>query len=163
VTGIGFVERPPKYTRWDDPLRNFNDSWGADRFKRNEAGWPDDSEIHRFSEANIDGDGYPVRSGETRYVLVRGHWMRCKVYGGINQMWHCVCNGVYLANVGAKGNLFTVFPNYACENIWRVDRLKRALKEAVQAEDFLKAHAIKTALTRNTVAVFETAYLVGAS
>jgi len=75
----------------DPPLVQFNKSWEADRFKRDETGWPCVSEYDYGS--NKDRDGIPLRNGETRYFRQRGRLLRGTVYTNMNNMWMVVLGG----------------------------------------------------------------------
>lgn len=129
----------------DDPLDAFNDAWGADRFRRGPDGWPSEEELKSWRRA--DGDGVKVHSGETRFVRDGGRWVRCRVYGGINGMWLCVCNGALVGNVGAW-ELRSTFPgrgrHFEPREVERT--LERSLARAVNEKQFLRAHAISGAL-----------------
>lgn len=86
----GLALRPQRRRYQDDPLGAFNDDWEMNRFRRDESGWPNESELRLWKQ--IDADGIPMRQGSFRYVLnYDGRWWKVRVYGGINGMWLGVC------------------------------------------------------------------------
>jgi hypothetical protein len=90
ITSQGLALRPQRRRYQDDPLGAFNDCWEASRFKRDESGWPDASELRSWKQ--IDANGVPMTQGSFRYVLnYDGRWWKVRVYGGINGMWLGVC------------------------------------------------------------------------
>ncbi|WP_439627544.1 hypothetical protein [Gemmata sp.] len=153
LAGMGFPlasERLCMSPSGRDPLAAFNSGWGADRFTRGPDGWPDARELSSWDRR--DGDGKPTSSGDTRFVQpwnARGRWVRCRVYGGINGMWHCYCNGAYLNNVNV-GNLRSVWPGRGrrFSSRERVRVLEGRLEKAVHEKRFLAAHGINQELER---------------
>lgn len=153
LTGMGFPLAPERLCMSApgvDPLAAFNSGWGADRFTRGPDGWPDDRELKSWDRR--DGDGAITSNGDTRFVQswnARGRWVRCRVYGGINGMWHCYCNGEYLNNVNVK-SLRSVWPGrgrrFSRSELKRI--LERKLEKAVHEKRFLAAHGINQELER---------------
>lgn len=76
----------------DPPLVQFNRTWQADRFKRDEIGWPTVAEYDRGGR-NWDRDHVPLRNGETRYFRQRGRLLRGVVYTNMGNMWMVVLGG----------------------------------------------------------------------
>jgi hypothetical protein len=148
--GYGFV---PGCPRWiDDPLAAFNHGWdgeyekrrGEHRFRRGPDGWPDESELKSWSRK--DRDGIVVNHGETRYVLINSRAMRCKVYGGINGMWHCLYGKDESCHRQANvGELRSTFPGPGRHfNPDQRDRsIKRDFRNAILSGRFYAADGIK--------------------
>lgn len=135
-----------EFWRGDDPLGAFNDGWGHDRFQRGPDGWPSDKELASWSR--LDRDGQVVRNGDVRYVQCGGRWVRCRVYGGINGMWHCQGEGnVYLNNVNVA-RLASVFPGRGRQFMphERLTIIKRRLESAASDKKYLLAHRLQQAL-----------------
>lgn len=69
-----------------DPLDYFNRSWGTDRFKRGEDGWPTNEDIGLYNRK--DRDGNVMSNGDVRYYY---HWDKRigvgRVYTSMNNMW----------------------------------------------------------------------------
>jgi len=79
--------------RADEPLRTFNDGWTAERFERDETGWPVVSEYDHDGR-NCDRDKVSLRNGQTRYFRDgRGRLQRGTVYTNMNSMWMVVFGG----------------------------------------------------------------------
>lgn len=131
------------------PLEWFNQTWTAERFDRGTDGWPSEKELRSWSR--LDGDGNVLGHGETRYTRVRGRWLRCQVYGGINGMWQCYTNGRCI-NTASAPSLRSLFPGRGrmFEDRERGHKLKQALDMAVKAKDFMRAHKINGMMTRET-------------
>lgn len=72
-----------------EPLKRFNDSWGADRFKRDEIGWPEAAQYdHGY---NKDREGVPFRNGMVRWIRDRkGYLKRGVIYTNMNSMWQII-------------------------------------------------------------------------
>jgi len=83
------------------PLERFNSGWGADRFRRGPDGWPDDKELSSWSRKSADGG--TLVNGSVAWILSRysHRWVRGRVYGGINGMWHLYHGRTFLANENA--------------------------------------------------------------
>ncbi len=148
----GVQKRYEKRTDWlNDPVGAFQDSWDFD-IHRNE-GRP------RFSMEKIekrqnswdrhDGDKTLTSWGDRKFVRVRGRWMACRVYDGINGMWKCVSNAEVLvcdcvsrlrANFPGRDRQFTKDE--------RVKRVLRCLDRSVAERDYLKAHRIQSFVKR---------------
>lgn len=116
----------------ETPLERFNQRWEANRFKRDENGWPTESEIGGYG--NQTGmDKQPLRCGDTRYFRLRGRLMRGTVYTNKGNMWQ-VCYGGSVTYESAS-RLFS------CENPTEVPRryipgqAKRVRAELQKATD----------------------------
>lgn len=154
----GFTEELPSPRYTEDPLAAFNDDWamgyerkhGVLRFNRGPDGWPSEDVLRSWHRT--DADGVVVNSGQTRYCIVRGRSFRCKVYGGINGMWICVYGPgpSDLTSVHAS----RLYSNLPCRGRFMGDydkgrRMKAALQKALSNKDYLRAHAIKTAIEKS--------------
>lgn len=75
--------------RSKNPLKGFNDTWGDDRFARDETGWPTVSEYdHGY---NKDREGVPLRNGMVRWIRgFNGYLKRGVIYTNMNDMWQVV-------------------------------------------------------------------------
>lgn len=72
------------------PLESFNHQWGADRFQRDESGWPVASSYDNCGY-NKDRDGVPLRNGMTRYHRdKKGYLRKGVVYTNMNTMWQLI-------------------------------------------------------------------------
>lgn len=144
LADIGFCQRPGLPAN-AGPLEVFNNGWGENRFRRDESGWPNAAELDCWPRQDLDGVW--INNGDTKYCQIRGRWLRCQVYGGINGMWVIWSNGTYLTTANAR-SLRSVFPGRGrlLDQGYRRARAKRAMEAAVGAEDFLRAHSIKKAL-----------------
>ncbi len=130
-----------------EPLARFNESWGADRFRRDETGWPAASEFDGYG--NRDRDGLPVRNGETRFFRRNGYLMRGVAYTNMNSMW-TVYFGGEVTHVSARELFF-------CDRIDRhvvrrvpgqVERLKMEIVKETKAKRWKRVAAIARALER---------------
>ena len=65
------VERAMERKPWRFDLTAFNNSWGSDRFERDETGWPVPKEYRSWP--CTDADGREVRNGDMRYLRVDGY------------------------------------------------------------------------------------------
>lgn len=73
-----------------DPLKRFNDTWGSNRFKRDETGWP---AVEEYAKCNNDKDrdGACLRNGLVRYFRDKnGYLKRGRVYTNMNNMWRVI-------------------------------------------------------------------------
>lgn len=133
--------------RWDSPFEVAN---GRHRFKRDESGWPAESEISSYPGRN-DRDGVPLTHGATRHFRTRkGHLMRGRVYGGIGAQW-LVVYGPGLQDFTYVGSheLFAGDPSHPrklAPN--REKRLRAELSRHVQAHNYEKAIVIRDILRR---------------
>lgn len=132
------------FNNWDFPSDRVN---GGHRFDRGPDGWPTEKELRSWRQT--DGDHQVIRQGSVRYVQIGGRWLRCRVYGGINGMWHCV-DGRRLIYQASSGSLRSTYPgrgrSYRESDV--KSRLERALAEAVKDKAFLRAHAIQRVIER---------------
>lgn len=153
----GFIEKLPSPRYTEDPMAAFNDGWsmgyerkhGVLRFNRGPDGWPSEDVLRSWRRT--DADGIVVNSCQTRYCIVHGRPFRCKVYGGINGMWICVYgpDPSDMTSVHVS-NLYSTLP---CRGRFmseydRVRRIKSELQKALSDENYLRAHAIKTAIRK---------------
>jgi hypothetical protein len=75
----------------DDPLRYFNDKWEANRFRRDETGWPVSEEYQ--NPHNTDREGVLLSNGMTRYYRDhKGYLRRAVIWTNMNSRWYVVCN-----------------------------------------------------------------------
>lgn len=133
----------------ENPLGAFNGVWGADRFVRDETGWPALCEYDRYGQI-LDRDKRPLRNGETRYLRDRnGRLQRGVIRPAMNGMWTVVCGGSTAH--ASSSDLFS------CErpDLERrrakpggVDRLRAVFAAAVKAEDFAAVIRTATVLQR---------------
>jgi hypothetical protein len=68
-----------------DPLDQFNATWGKDRFKRDESGWPCESEY--LLPCWVNQDNECARVGTIVYVVHNGRLLRGKAYPNMNGSW----------------------------------------------------------------------------
>jgi hypothetical protein len=163
LAAAGYVFRPDGPSWVVDPLGAFNHGWdgeyekkrGIHRFRRGADGWPDEGELRSWTRK--DGDGIPIWHGEQRYVLINGRAFRCKVYGGINGMWHCIHGkderGCHTQQNG--GYLRSVFPGRGrhFDERHKLVSIKRDLRRAIQARKFATAERISRYCERAGIAI----------
>ncbi len=130
-----------------DPLRRFNDMWEANRFVRDETGWPVPKEYDHGS--NRDREGVPLRNGMFRYFRDRsGYLKRGVIYTNMNCMWQVVYGpGRQDTTWVSCWQLFTLQPE---DNLRREipkekreARLKQELTNAVNAMWFERAAVLR--------------------
>jgi hypothetical protein len=151
IIAEGYELRTPGPEWRVDPLGAFNHGWngayerkhGIERFSRGPDGWPDEKALSCWKQ--LDHDGRPIRSGEQRWAIVNGRALRCRVYGGINGMWH----GVYgpdRFNVLQRGGWVyrSIFPGRGrhFDDDERKKALRRDLERALKANRFKRAMRI---------------------
>lgn len=153
----GFTEVTKLETPLPDPLAYFNDRWdsegdrkrGVHRFRRDESGWPEASELTYHGRC----DGAPIlEQGSTWYYRdFGGHLMRGQVYGGINGMW-TVVYGPGRADFTTKSRheLFQCSPSAVPRRLHpRAEkRLEEELAKSVTAENFERAIVLRDQLKR---------------
>lgn len=143
------------YTR--DPLAAFNCAWDSQyerdrqihRFDRREDGWPTDNELNCWSRK--DANGMVLDQGQSRFCIVNGRAMRCRVYGGINGMWICVYGpGDHDVRSCSAGEIYSIFPGRG--RLYRQEikerKIKAAIERAVKRFDFLRAHSAQLSLIK---------------
>lgn len=151
----GITLDPPR-PRWqDDPLAAFNYGWTPERFRRDDSGWPDESELRSWNR--LDANGIPINQGEYRYVCGHGNrWWRVRVYGGINGMWMGV-SGAGITNHNAC-SYYSIMPNELlrkrCVSVRRVsERLTAAYVDALNDGNYFKAIGIRREMERRDIKV----------
>lgn len=146
VTGRSVSER--------SPLEQFNIAWSfsrspvADRFDRDETGWPSEKELRSW--AHTDRDGVVLRNGDWRYVRVDGRVRHVQAFGGINGMWQAWSNGVQVGwGVGAT-EFSSRFPEDEPRRLvpGQTARLEKELEKATKAKDWRRSAAIAGVLDR---------------
>lgn len=160
----GFTEKREFRSYHENPLGMFHQSWnfpgdvksGKNRFGGDDGGWPTADELKYWNQK--DANGNVITNGRSGFILVNGRATRCVCYGGINGMWHCIF-GVFGDRQENSSSIYSVFPGRGriFRDRHRADQLKRAMKKAVESEDFLRAHAIKSFIIRRSVAALECA------
>lgn len=88
----GFGERENRRAG-GTPLEQFNAGWNywhngkeSVRFKRDETGWPDASELQHWQQ--LSADRVQITQGVLAYSKTHRHrWVCGRLYGGINGMW----------------------------------------------------------------------------
>lgn len=133
------------------PLERFNASWRANRFERDETGWPSAKELKSWPYP--DRTGRPVRTGDTKYLRHKGRLQRCTVYPNMNGMWQA-CFGDQVRYV-TTGELFE------CERPdleprryvpGQLERLEKELAAAVTAKNYRRVAVLGRALQRTAEA-----------
>lgn len=134
-----------------NPLDNFNYGWGANRFKRDETGWPVPEEYDQGGY-NKDRDGVPLRNGMFRYFRDRdGRLKRGRIYTNMNNMWQVVCGpGKGDSHYMSSFNLFSLSTDDV-RGRWFPDKYRKAkihlaLKKAVKALDYERAAVLRDIL-----------------
>jgi hypothetical protein len=136
------------------PLDFFNRSWGADRFKRGEDGWPIDSEIGSYNRK--DHDGNIMRNGDVRCFY---HWDKRlgvgRVYTSMNNMWEVwSLDG---RNHLSKQASFELFSSAEADKLPRrkpliqgeqIARLRSELEKATKANNWTRVATLGRVLER---------------
>lgn len=133
----------------ENPLRQFNERWGADRFVRDETGWPAFSEYSDYGR-NLDRDKRPLRNGETRYFRdYHGHLQRGTVYTNMNSMWMVVYGGS-VTYVGGWELFSCERPDLEPRRVVSngAERLRAVFDAAVKAEDFAAVARLAKVMAR---------------
>lgn len=153
----GFEHHQPVKSPNPDPLAFFNDKWdgeyerkrGIHRFKRDESGWPDESELRYWRHGAA-----PVQQGDVWYFRDHGgHLMRGRCYGGINGMWMVIYGpGAHDCRHLHRSELFQCSPAQTKRRdvpVKRgISRLTRLRDEAIRTEDYEAAARYRDALRR---------------
>lgn len=133
--------------RADDPLRTFNDGWTAERFERDETGWPTVKEYDHDGR-NCDRDKVSLRNGQTRYFRDdRGRLQRGTVYTNMNSMWMVVFGGSVTYMSGCY--LFSCErPDLEPRRVMpgQKERLRDELAKAVAASNFRRVEVLARVL-----------------
>lgn len=133
-----------------EPLKRFNDMWGADRFKRDENGWPLQSEVSQYH--NSDREGVVLSTGMFRWWRDRkGYLRRGTIYTNMNSMWQLVYGpGRGDTTWLSAYELFTLQPTDCrrrdLPNNIREQRLKKQLDKAVADMNFERAAVLRDIL-----------------
>ncbi len=130
------------------PLERFNSMWGADRFKRDDSGWPAVSEFDN-NNWNKDADGVPLRNGMIRYNRdSKGYLRRGVIYTNMNSMWQLIYgkNSTWVScgqlfSLPAGGDFRKVVPLKT-----KVQRLNAVLAELLAAQNFERAIKVRDVL-----------------
>jgi len=138
------------FSRAQEPLRGFNDTWGADRFERDETGWPVSSSYdHGY---NKDREGIPLRNGMQRWFRGRDGYLRFGIiYTNMNEMWQIVYGPGRNDTTWASGReLFSLQPEDCRRRYFhketRERKLSVALEKAVKEMSYERAAAMREAL-----------------
>lgn len=132
-----------------DPLERFNKGWTAERFRRDETGWPCVEEYESSYNRCRDREGVPLRNGMVRYFRGDdGYLRRGKVYTNMNSMWQVVYgprpkDTTYLSS----GALFSLQPTDKHGRVVKEEKgdrkRKEALQEAIRAMAFERAAVLR--------------------
>jgi hypothetical protein len=137
--------------RSDDPLEEFNTTWRHDRFERDSTGFPSERELRSWD--NRDADSIVIRTGEPRYLRVRGRLMRGICYPNMG-MWQFRYGGEV---TNAQAGLFIncarpdLGPRRLVPN--QPARLKAELQAAIKREDYRRVAKLATVLGRTAGSV----------
>ena len=137
-----------------DPLAYFNRSWGADRFKRDESGWPVLSEYGNY---NNDRDGLQLINGQVKHFRRNGYLMRATVFTSMNSMWLAFYAGTVYHLSGHE--LFscddpTVLPRRLVPK--QVNRVKEELDKALKRSDYKRVSVLAKVLEKMATATVTT-------
>lgn len=144
--------------REESPLEQFNRLWGAERFKRDETGWPSSSEY--WSWPSRDRDGKPLRAGDMKYFRPnnysgpgKGYLMCAQVFPGVNGEWFPIANGVIVARLLHAKDFFDcespeLEPRRSVPK--QRDRLEAELRVALDHKEFRRVRALADVLARST-------------
>lgn len=144
-----------------EPLKRFNDMWEASRFKRDETGWPMQSEIGQYY--NSDREGVVLSTGMFRWWRDRkGYLKRGTIYTNMNSMWQLVYgSGRGDTTWVSAHELFTLQPTdcrrrQVGDDV-RESRLKKLLAKAVDEMKFERAAMLRDILFPHTELLREAA------
>jgi len=135
-----------------NPLANFNKSWGHDRFKRDELGWPTQDELGTSHHLK-DRDGVILEAGMTRYF--RGRDGRCRpglIYPNMNGRWQIVYgpdrgDTTWLSSHELFSLQVTDTLSREVSHHHKVSILTKKLKACVDAQQFERAIVLRDLLS----------------
>jgi hypothetical protein len=157
--GVGFDRQPidpPNLLQLRDlvsgkkpesPLERFNENWGRDRFERDDTGFPSQQELRCWDDK--DANGIPVRTGDTRYLRVRGRLMRGQCYPNMNGQWMFRYGGEF-AYESARQFFTCDRPDLEPRRLVpeQPERLHRELQTAVERFNYRRVIQLATVLAR---------------
>ena len=119
----------------DSPLERFNRSWTAERFARDETGWPTSKEIGGYGN-QTDADKQPLQCGDTRYFRQRGRLVRGTVYPNMGNVWTVYTGGTVTSE--ATFRLFSCDPTQVPRRYvpGQIKRVRAELQKAITANNF---------------------------
>lgn len=153
----GFSETIKIASPVPDPLAYFNDRWDSDgdrargshRFKRDETGWPDPSELRYHGRC--EGPDILEQGSTWYYRDFAGYLGRGRVYGGIGGQWLVIYGpGLNDFTSRSRHELFQCSPSALPRRAHPrgAKRLKEELAKSVGAENFERAIVLRDQLKR---------------
>lgn len=133
------------------PLARFNRAWDANRFNRDETGWPATEEYARCGY-DLDRDRRPIRNGDTKYHRIdhgsgKGRLVRGLAYTNMNSMWLLV-TGAGVHYCGSHELFDCDRPDLEPRRLvpGHTERLEQELASAIKAKAYRRAHALTEVL-----------------